>query len=134
MIHGTVAGNLGKDAELRHTQNGKVVCSFSVASNKKDKDGEDVTTWVRCSLWGVRGEKLAKYLTSGTRVTVVGSLELRSYDKDGETRTSLECDVADVALMGGKAAGETAAPRQGGQRAPAPPPADDFGGDGEIPF
>ena len=44
-----------------------------------------------------------QYLTKGTRVAVSGSLSLREYDKDGETRTSLELNVQDVALLGGGA-------------------------------
>lgn len=100
MIASTVAGNIGKDAKLRHTPNGESVCSFSVASNSKRGD-KDVTTWVRCSLWGKRGTALMKYLTKGTRVAVSGSLSLREYDKDGETKTSLELNVQDVALLGG---------------------------------
>jgi single-strand DNA-binding protein len=114
MISTTVAGNLGKDAELRHTPNGDSVCSFSVASNSKRGD-KDVTTWVRCSLWGKRGTALMQYLTKGTRVAVSGSLSLREYDKDGEARTSLELNVQDVALLGGGSAekSERSAPPKG---------------------
>jgi single-strand DNA-binding protein len=101
MIHGMIAGNIGGDAEIRQTQDGQSVCSFSVASSSKVK-GNEVTTWVRCSMWGKRGEALSKFLIKGAKVSVVGALSMRSYEKNGETKTSLECRVDDVALMGGK--------------------------------
>ncbi len=88
MISATVIGNLGKDAELRDAGNTRV-CSFGVASTEKKKDSE-VTTWVRCSLWGDRGEKLAKHLTKGTRVAVSGSLSTREYE--GKTYFELRVD------------------------------------------
>lgn len=106
MIFGTVAGNLGQDAEQKHTQNGDAVVSFSVASSRKVK-GEEVTTWVRCAMWGKRGEAVAKYLTKGTSVTVVGELSVREYDdKNGTRRTSVDLNVSDLKLQGGRNAGE----------------------------
>jgi single-strand DNA-binding protein len=101
MIHGMIAGNLGGNAELRQTKDGQSVCSFSVASSTKVK-GNKVTTWVRCSMWGKRGESLSQFLNKGTQVAVVGELTMRTYEQGGETKTSLECRVDDVALMGGK--------------------------------
>ena len=79
MINTVVTGNLGQDAELRTTANGDVLCSFSVASNSKVK-GEKVTTWVKCTLWGKRGEALSQYLTKGTKVAVAGELSLNEYN------------------------------------------------------
>lgn len=101
MISATVAGNIGQDAELRHTQGGDAVCSFSVASNRKGREGKDETTWVRCSLWGKRGSALMPFLTKGTKVAVAGSLSVRTYEKNGETKTSIELNAQDVALLGG---------------------------------
>ncbi len=101
MLYGTVAGNIGKNAEIKTIPNG-TVCEFSVASSRKDKTGKESTQWVRCSLFGARGEKLAQYLTSGTKVTVVGELSVREYQtKDGRNGVSVEIRASDVALMGG---------------------------------
>lgn len=108
MISATVAGNIGQDAEMRHTQGGDAVCSFSVASNRKGRDGKDETTWVRCSLWGKRGSALLPFLTKGTKVAVAGSLSVRAYEKNGETKTSIELNAQDVALLGGGARAEDA--------------------------
>ena len=134
MLQGFLAGNLGRDAETRTTQGG-AVCSFSVAVEQR-KGKEKHTTWVRCSLWGKRGEAIAQYLTKGTRVAVAGELSLHEYNG----KTSLECRVGEVTLLGGGARG---AARGGG----APEDDDgtgkrtgfdgqDYGGgsDDEIPF
>lgn len=96
MIFATIAGNLGRDADVR--QAGKDnVCSFSVASTDKGRGGEKSTTWVRCSLWGKRGEALAQYLTKGSKVTVAGTLTQREHDG----KTYLELRVAEIELQGG---------------------------------
>ena len=102
MIVTTVTGNLGKDAETKTVgSNGDFVASFSVASSKKVK-GETVTQWVNCSLWGKRGEALAKFLKKGTPVTVVGELSARMYDGQNEKGLSVDLRVQDIALQGGK--------------------------------
>lgn len=129
----TVAGNIGKDAELRHTQNGDAVASFSVADSQgKDKE----TLWFDCSLWGKRADSLAPYLRKGTRVTVVGTLTMRAWtNKEGIEKTTPSVRVTDIALQGGGEQSE--APRQARQSAPArsaPAHDDGFDDDSEIPF
>ena len=94
----TVTGNLGKDAELKRTQKGDAFATFSVACQKK-KDSP--TTWYRVAFFGARGEGIARYLTKGTKVTVIGEFEVREYEKDGLTKTSLEIRAYDVSLQGG---------------------------------
>lgn len=96
MISAVVAGNLGSDAELKITTGGQAVLSFSVASSLKAK-GEESTTWVRCSLWGKRGEALSQYLTKGSAVCVSGGLATREHNG----KTYVEMRVDDVKLMGG---------------------------------
>lgn len=99
----SLIGRIGKDAELRYSQDGKPVCSFSVAVDDGYSDKKS-TIWVRCSLWGERAEKLAPHLTKGKPVYVEGNL---SHDDNGgprtwtdkatnETRTSFECRVTSV--------------------------------------
>ena len=77
-----IAGTIGRDAEIRHTQGGDAVAGFSVAvDNGKDKNGNKRdTTWYDCSLWGKRGEGLGPYLTKGTRVTIKGRPSARTHD------------------------------------------------------
>lgn len=92
----TIAGRIGKDAELRTTSNGDKVCGFSVAV--ETRNGRDkVTNWFRVSLWGKRGEALSQYLTKGSAVTVVGEFSLGEYD--GKPQLNLR--ASEVALQGG---------------------------------
>lgn len=128
----TIAGQLGKDAEIRYMPNGDPVCSFSLA----DSQGKDKPTiWWRCSLFGKRAESLSQYLTKGQSVTVSGVFTEREYtDKDGAQKKAQEVRVNDVALQGGR---KDAEPRQAPQRqAPAnraPSGFEDMDND-EIPF
>jgi single-strand DNA-binding protein len=96
----TIAGQLGRDAEVRQMPNGEPVANFSVA----DSQGrEKPTIWWNCQLFGKRAESLAQYLTKGTSVTVSGNVTQRSYtDKNGVEKVSTEIRVADVALQGSK--------------------------------
>ena len=91
-----IAGNIGKDAETRSTQNGDTVTSFNVAV--EDRQGKEKgTMWFTCSLWGNRGDKLRPYLTKGSKVSVAGELGLREH----EGKTYLQIRVDQVTLMGG---------------------------------
>lgn len=95
----TIAGQLGRDAEVRYLPDGKPVVNFSVADSQgKDKD----TIWWRCTMWGDRGPKLAEYLTKGQAVTVSGVVTEREYQKDGVSHKAMDIRVNDVALQGGK--------------------------------
>lgn len=93
-----IAGNVGKDSELRNTQSGESVLGFSVAvSNGKDKSGQDrPTTWWNCSLWGTRAEKLAPYIKKGMKLTAQGRPSARSH----EGKAYLELTVSDLTFMG----------------------------------
>lgn len=91
----TIAGRVGKTAELRRTQGGDPVTSWSVAVD--DGFGEKKTTlWFDCSLWGKRGEALSKFLVKGTPVTVSGDLGKREHDG----KTYLTVRVNEVTLQG----------------------------------
>lgn len=127
----TIAGHIGRDAEMRHLANGDHVLSFSVA----DSQGRDKSTiWWRCSLFGKRAESLEQYLTKGQSVTVTGNMTEREYaDKDGQPRKSQDIRVNDVALQGGSQKPAAAAPKAAAK--PAAKPAsgfDDFAD--SIPF
>ncbi len=110
MIHATCIGNLGGDAESKTIGSGKQVTNFSVATKGRKKDGE--TTWVRCAMWGERGQKVAQYLTKGTRVAAVGTLTTREHNG----KTYVELDVQELELLGDRR--EESAPTR-----PASPPA-----------
>lgn len=123
----TVAGTLGKDAELKKMPNGDAICNFSVA----DSQGRDKPTiWWNCGLYGKRGESLSQYLTKGQAVTVTGSVSEREWtDKEGNKRKSMDVRVSDVALQGGR---KDAEPQQ--ERRQAPAPQQSSIDDDDIPF
>jgi single-strand DNA-binding protein len=95
----TIAGNVGKDAELRKTQGGDPVLGFSIAvDNGKDKNGNKRdSTWVNCSIWGKRAESLQSYITKGTKLVVTGRPGVNVYEGKG----SLTLSVNDLTFMGG---------------------------------
>ena len=128
----TIAGTLGKDAEVRYLPNGDAVCNFSVADSKGKDQG---AIWWNCQLFGKRAESLAQYLTKGQAVTVSGNVTEREWnDKEGTKRKTMDVRVQDVALQGGRKEQqeERPAPRQ------APKAAQPVGGfadmDDDIPF
>jgi single-strand DNA-binding protein len=125
-------GNLGKDAEVKVTQSGMHVCSFSVAV-KSGYGDKQKTTWANCALFGKRAEgQLPQYLTKGAQVAISGELTLDEWEgKDGTTQKSIKVNVDDLDLIGGKPEGS--APAQKQQQAPAAPAPGDDGFD-HIPF
>lgn len=92
----TIAGHIGSDAELKYTQGGDAVASFSVAVNGRD----DSTVWYRVSIWRRYAEVMKPLLTKGKVVTVIGDFQPRSYEKDGETRWSFDINGRDVIVAG----------------------------------
>lgn len=85
-----IIGNLTKDVELRSTQNGKSVASFTVAVQRQFKvEGQPEADFFPVVVWGVQGENCAKYLSKGKKVAVVGSLQNREYTDRNENKRSL---------------------------------------------
>jgi single-strand DNA-binding protein len=118
----TIAGNISKEAEVRHTAGGDPVANFSVADNQgKDRDA---VFW-NCGLYGKRAQSLSKYLVKGQAVTVAGSVITNKYtDKNGIDRIGYNIRVNDISLQGGRKE-ESAQPKQERQ-------AQDF--EDDIPF
>ena len=108
-------GNLGKDAETRHTPSGTAVTNFSLATTSRYKDqmGEwrDRTEWHDIVLW--KAENVAPYLRKGKKVFIEGRLQTRSWEgQDGQKRyrTEVVCDPFGLVLLGGRDG-----PSEGGQ-------------------
>ena len=97
----TIIGNLTKDPELRTTTNGVSVCSFTVAVNKRAKQGEQPETeYFRVTAWRERGELCAKFLQKGKKVCVVGAVSVSTFTgNDGTTRASLEVVADEVEFL-----------------------------------
>jgi len=97
----TVAGNVGKDAEVRYLATGTATASFSVADSQINKD--KTTIWWNCTIFGDRAEKLAQYIVKGDKITVFGNVTEREWDDNqGVKQRRMEIRVNDVALQGGK--------------------------------
>ena len=95
-----ITGNLGNDAEQRFTQSGDSIVSFSVPAKSGFGD-KAVTSWIKCSMFGKRGESVLPYLKKGQLVGVQGEFAAREWqDKEGQKRTSNEMRVSELSLLG----------------------------------
>lgn len=101
-------GNCGGDPEIRNTNNGTQVASFSLATSESYKDkttGEKktVTDWFNVVVWGSLAEIAGKYLKKGSKAYVEGRIKTRSYDaKDGSKRYVTEIVGDKLLLLGEK--------------------------------
>ena len=96
-------GNLTRDPELRTTQTGVTVCSFTIAVNRRfgnAEAGQPEADFFRISAWRQLGENCAKYLAKGRKVSVVGTVSASAYvGNDGQARASLEVQADDVEFL-----------------------------------
>ena len=96
-------GRLTRDPELRHTQTGTPVASFSLAVDRDFKDkttGEKATDFIDIVAWRQTAEFVSRFFTKGRLAVVEGRLQLRDWtDKDGNKRRSAEV-VADNVYFG----------------------------------
>lgn len=90
-----VCGRATKDVELKTTQSGKEVCSFSVASNLGWGENQSVK-YTNVVVWGKLAQNVSKYVRKGTEVIVNGELTVRSYDHNGEKKTVEEVNATRV--------------------------------------
>lgn len=138
-----LAGNLGRDPEMRYTPSGQPVTSFSVATNRQytNNNGETVkeTIWFRISVWGKMAETCNQYLKKGSKVLVEGRLTADAATggpriwnaQDGSARASFEVNAQTVRFLSNRA--ETEGAVSGG--APVSEEGLAPGGDeGDIPF
>lgn len=100
-------GNLGKDPEIRHLENGRAVTNFTLATSEvyKNKEGNKVTNteWHNVVLWTPLAEVAEKYLKKGNQVYIEGKITTRSYDdKDGNKRYITEVVGREMTLVGGR--------------------------------
>lgn len=105
----TIIGNLTRDPESRTTQNGKTVCSFTVAVNRRGSQQEEAD-YFRVSAWNKLGENCQQYLAKGRKAAVVGAVSVNTYTaNDGTTRASLEVLASDVEFLSPRADADTVA-------------------------
>jgi single-strand DNA-binding protein len=94
-------GNLCADPQLKSTQNGTPVCTFTVAVNRRKtpEAGQPEADFYRVTAWRQLAENCNRFLAKGKKVGVVGSLTLQSYVKDGVTKYSLEVQADEVEFL-----------------------------------
>ena len=138
-------GRLTRDPELRKTNSGTSVVSFSLAVDRdfKTQDGEKETDFIDVTAWRGTADFVSKYFTKGRMAVVEGRLQIREWtDKDGNKRRSAEV-VAENVYFGDAKSSDGQAEKN---NAPAKPTqekkttkkqaatADDDGEEGELPF
>jgi len=109
-----LVGRLGRDPEIRYSQDGRGICNFSVATSNEWKDkntGEkkERTEWSRIVAFGKLAEICGQYLSKGRQVYVEGKLQTRQWEKEGVTMYTTEIVASEVQFLGDR--GE-AQPRQ----------------------
>lgn len=117
--HVVLVGRLTRDAELKYTAGGQAVCKFSLAINRRRKNGDqwvDEPNFFDIVLWGRQGETLNQYLVKGKQVAVEGELRQDRWEQDGQNRSKVEIMANNVQLLGG---GSGAAASSGGGYTPA---------------
>ena len=93
-------GNLTRDPELRKTQEGKSVCNFTLAVNKRTNKDHPEADYFRCTAWGDMGDNCFKCLAKGRKACVVGEVHLDSYpDRDGVIRYNLTVRADSVEFL-----------------------------------
>ena len=99
-------GNCGKDPEVRILENGVKVATFSVATSTggyKKSDGTEVpekTSWHNIVAWRGLAEIAEKFLKKGDKVTILGTISYREYEKDGVKHYITDILAYDIVLMG----------------------------------
>ena len=102
--HVVLVGRLTRDAEIKYTASGQAVCKFSVAVNRRRKNGdqwEDEANYFDVVLWGRQGEALNQYLLKGKSVGVEGELRQDRWQQDGQNRSKVEIVANNIQLLGG---------------------------------
>lgn len=110
-----LVGNLGKDPEVRHLDNGRAVANFSIATSEsyKNKAGERVTNteWHNVVLWTPLAEIAERFLKKGNQVYIEGKLTTRSWDdQEGNKRYTTEVVGREMTLLGSRADNEGGQP------------------------
>lgn len=104
-----LCGRLTRDIDLRYTQSGKAVGSFSLAVNRnfKNSDGDYEADFINCTIWGKSAENLANFVSKGSLINASGRLNTRSYDnKQGQKVYVTEVIVENFDLLDSKNKGK----------------------------
>ena len=98
-------GRLTKDPELRYTQSGTAVASFTLAVNRRfsNQSGEREADFINCVAWQKSAEFVANYFRKGQQMALEGRLQVRSFDgNDGQRRWVTEVVAEQIEFVGSK--------------------------------
>ena len=120
MNHVILMGRLTADPEIRHTQDGKAVGTFTLAVDRRFAKGDQKADFIRCQVWEKKAEFTEKYLKKGTKILVSGRIQTGSYtDRDGKKVYTTDVIVEDLEFAESKGSSEQ-------DEKPQPAPADGF--------
>ncbi len=100
-----LVGNAGRDPELRFFESGSCVCEFTLAVNRPPRDGQNQEPlWVNCKAWGKTAQVAGDYLRKGSKVAVVGRLEIEQWTdrSSGEVRSKTLVVIDRLELCGSR--------------------------------
>ena len=127
MNHFVGIGRLTRDPNVKYTQSGKAIASFTLAiDRRKSGDGNPPADFISCVAWEKTAEVISQYVSKGQKIAVDGRIQTRSYDKDGTKRYVTEVVVNSMEFCDSKGGGVSTT--NGGAYAGTPVPDDD------IPF
>ncbi|MFH0838802.1 MAG: single-stranded DNA-binding protein [Candidatus Omnitrophota bacterium] len=139
-------GNLTRDPELRYTPSGAAVCNFSMAINRtfvlQSGEKREETCFVRVVVWGKQAENVNQYLSKGSQVFVEGRLQYRTWEQEGQKRSTIEVIADRVQFLTRLKQAETGESKdiEPGEVPPEEPVSEDTGqstdkkNDEEVPF
>ena len=136
-------GNLGKDPDVRHLENGATVANFPIATSENYKDrktGEKVsqTEWHNIVVWRGLADITERYLKKGDKVYIEGKLRTRSWqDQDGNTKYTTEVVADNLTMLGKSSDNSTSPPSQSAAATSSTTQNEDFSGpddSDDLPF
>ena len=118
-------GRLGRDPEMKYTQQGTAICNMTIATSeswidKSTGEKQEKTEWHRCVSFGKQAEVLGKYLVKGSQIYAEGKLQTRQYEKDGQTHYATDIVVQEFTFLGGGQQSNGGGQQQGRVNKPAP--------------
>jgi single-strand DNA-binding protein len=142
-----IGGRLTADPELKQTQSGTAVTTFTVAVNRRGaKDGQQQSDFISCVAWKERAELITKYFGKGSSICVEGEIQTRSWkDESGNNRYATEVNVSQVHFVDSKSENPAnsapsvipgyTGPGQAPSFTPATPPKfEEMSKDDDLPF
>lgn len=107
-----LVGRAGQDPDVRYFESGNVVCNFSLAVNRRQKNSQP--DWFRIQLWGKTAEVAADYVRKGSLIGITGALDIEHWNdrQTGGDRSSPIIKGNQLSLLGSKADNQQAAQQQ----------------------